>query len=221
MVAVLGDELSFPSPESAAADGLVALGGDLTTERLLLAYRSGIFPWPIFSDDLMTWFSPDPRAILELDRFYVSRSLAKRRRQGQLEVRVNTAFVDVLRGCAARTTDRPATWITRRLGEAYVELHRRGHAHSVETWEQGRLVGGLYGIAIGGFFAGESMFSRRPDASKLALWFLVEHLRDRGFELLDIQQATPHLVSLGAHEVPRSVYLKRLDQALARPVRFL
>ena len=220
MVAILTDELVFPNPSTATADGLVAVGGDLSVERLLLAYESGIFPWPIFADDLMTWFSPDPRAILELDRFRVSRSLAKRIRRGGYEIRFNTRFREVIRACGAPAPDRPSTWITRDIERAYLALHRAGYAHSVECWMDGSLAGGLYGVAIGGFFAGESMFTRRSDASKLALRGLVERLHSRGFVLLDIQQATRHLVSLGAEEIPRVEYLSRLKAALSVPTRF-
>ncbi|MEL6185706.1 MAG: leucyl/phenylalanyl-tRNA--protein transferase, partial [Myxococcota bacterium] len=132
VVAILTDELVFPNPSTATADGLVAVGGDLSVERLLLAYESGIFPWPIFADDLMTWFSPDPRAILELDRFRVSRSLAKRIRKGGYEIRFNTRFEEVIRACGAPAPDRPSTWITRDIERAYLALHRAGYAHSVE-----------------------------------------------------------------------------------------
>lgn len=221
MVAILTNELAFPSPATATADGLVAVGGDLSIERLLLAYRSGIFPWPIFADDLMTWFSPDPRAILELDELYVSRSLAKKIRKGVFEVRFDTAFAQVLEGCAAPTPDRPSTWITDDIARAYLRLHRAGHAHSVECWAGGELVGGLYGVAIGGFFAGESMFSRMTDASKVALVHLVERLRSRGYVLLDIQQATRHLLSLGAREIPRATYLERLSTAIEADCAFI
>ena len=221
MVAILTAELVFPDPATATADGLVAVGGDLSVERLLLAYRCGIFPWPIFADDLMTWFSPDPRAILELDRLRVSRSLRKTLRRGEFEVRVDSDFEGVLRACADTTPDRPSTWITPEIAAAYLRLHRAGHAHSVETWRGDELVGGLYGVAIGGFFAGESMFSRSSDASKVALVALVERLRERGYDLLDIQQATRHLLSLGAEEIPRSDYLRRLQRATRLDRRFV
>ena len=214
MVAILSAELVFPDPATATADGLVAVGGDLSVERLLLAYRKGIFPWPIFADDLMTWFSPDPRAILELDKLHISRSLRKRLRKGDLEVRIDTAFSDVLEACAAPTPDRQSTWITREIAAAYLRLHRAGHAHSVETWRGKELVGGLYGVSLGGFFAGESMFSRESDASKVAVVELVRRLKARGFALLDIQQATRHLLTLGAEEIPRPDYLQRLEEAL-------
>lgn len=220
MVAILAAKLSFPDPSTATAVGLVAVGGDLSVERLLLAYRSGIFPWPIFADDLMTWFSPDPRAILELDSLHISRSLAKRIRRGDLEVRFDTAFSEVISACAAPAHDRPSTWITHDVEAAYRRLHEAGHAHSVETWQNGRLVGGLYGVSIGGFFAGESMFSRVSDASKVALVGLVERLRARDYALLDIQQATRHLMSMGAEEMNRPQYLRRLKAATALPRTF-
>lgn len=214
-MAILTSKLVFPNPATATADGLVAVGGDLSVERLLLAYRSGIFPWPIFADDLMTWFSPDPRAVLDLAKLRISRSLAKRIRRGDFEIRFDSEFRGVVRGCAAPGPGRPSTWITSDIENAYVDLHEAGHAHSVETWMDGELVGGLYGVSIGGFFAGESMFSLRSDASKLALIHLVERLRSRGFELLDIQQATRHLMSMGAEEISRPDYLRRLSRALA------
>ncbi len=220
MVAILSRKLEFPPATSADRDGLVAVGGDLSVERLLLAYRSGIFPWPIFHDDLMTWFSPDPRAILELDRLHLSRSLQKLLRRGAFEVTLNEDFSQVVDGCGAPAPDRPSTWITREMKQAYLRLHEQGYAHSVEARIEGELVGGLYGVSIGGFFAGESMFSRVTNASKVALVTLVQRLRDRGYGLLDIQQATPHLVSMGATEIPRKRYLQRLTNALARDCRF-
>lgn len=220
MVAILTSQLVFPNPETATADGLVAVGGDLSVQRLLLAYRSGIFPWPIFADDLMTWFSPDPRGILELSKLRVSRSLAKTIRKGLFEVRFNTRFREVVRNCAASTQDRPSTWITHDVESAYGRLHDAGHAHSVETWQGGTLVGGLYGVSVGGLFAGESMFSRRSNASKVALVYLVERLRARGYALLDIQQGTQHLLSLGAEEISRTQYLRRLEKALQVEAEF-
>ncbi len=220
MVAILSRKIEFPPATSADRDGLVAVGGDLSVERLLLAYRSGIFPWPIFHDDLMTWFSPDPRAILELDQLHVSRSLTKVLRRGTFEISINQDFSAVVDGCGAPAPDRPSTWITREMKQAYLRLHREGYAHSVEARVEGTLVGGLYGVAIGGFFAGESMFSTVTNASKVALVALVERLRSRGFALLDIQQTTPHLVSMGASEVPRKRYLQRLGEALDLSCRF-
>ena len=220
MVAILSRKLEFPPATSADRDGLVAVGGDLSVDRLLLAYRSGIFPWPIFHDDLMTWFSPDPRAILELDQLHVSKSLQKVLRRGTFEITMNEDFVGVLEGCSAAAPDRPSTWITREMKQAYLRLHQKGHAHSVEARLDGELVGGLYGVSIGGFFAGESMFSRVTNASKVALVALVDRLRTRQFGLLDIQQATPHLMSMGAAELSRKRYLQRLNEALKRDCRF-
>ncbi|MEO1339262.1 MAG: leucyl/phenylalanyl-tRNA--protein transferase, partial [Myxococcota bacterium] len=201
VVAILSRKLEFPPATSADRDGLVAVGGDLSVDRLLLAYRSGIFPWPIFHDDLMTWFSPDPRAILELDSLHISRSLRKVLRQETFHVTFNQAFSEIIDGCGAPAPDRPSTWITREMKQAYLRLHEGGHAHSIEARLNGELVGGLYGVAIGGFFAGESMFSRVTNASKIALVALVHRLQERGYVLLDIQQATPHLVSMGAAEI--------------------
>ena len=221
MVMILGDALRFPDPEVAAnPDGLVAIGGDLTVERLVLAYRQGIFPWPVFDDDLTTWFSPDPRAILEFDDLYVSRSLRKILRRRKFEVCFDTDFDGVVQGCAAPTPNRPTTWITDRLAAAYSDLHRAGYAHSVEIRQGGALVGGLYGVAIGGLFAGESMFSLVPNASKIALVYLVSHLRERGFRLLDVQQATPHMLRMGTSMISRREYLRRLEIALATDSSF-
>lgn len=221
MVAILTRELRFPPAWTADKNGLVAIGGDLSVQRLLLAYKSGIFPWPISEDYPMTWFSPDPRAILEVDKLHVSRSLAKLIRQGHYEVSIDRDFVGVIEGCAEPGEGRMSTWITPELGEAYVELHHAGHAHSVEVWREGRLVGGLYGVVVGGLFAGESMFSRESSASKVALVRLVEHLVSRGFVLLDTQTSTEHLKKMGIVEIPRSAYLKRLKLALERRPTFL
>lgn len=220
VVAILTRRLEFPPATSANRDGLVAVGGDLSVERLLLAYRSGIFPWPIFDDDLMTWFSPDPRAILELNELRISKSLAKVLRRNAFEVTVDEAFEDVVRACAEPATDRPSTWITDDLVRAYQAMHEAGHAHSVECWAEGDLVGGLYGVEVGGLFAGESMFSRVSNASKVALVALVRILRAGGFQLLDIQQATPHMLRMGAREIPRREYLRRLREALRHECRF-
>lgn len=220
MVAILTRRMEFPPATTANRDGLVAVGGDLSVERLLLAYRSGIFPWPIFDDDLMTWFSPDPRAILELDQLRVSRSLQKVIRRGTFTVTVNRDFSAVIKACASPAPGRTSTWITRELKRAYVELHRAGYAHSVESWLDDELVGGLYGVAVGGLFAGESMFSLVSNASKVALVHLVERLREREYSLLDIQQGTPHMLSMGGKLISRSAYLVRLREALQLECRF-
>lgn len=217
----LGAELEFPDPRRAPRHGrfagLVAVGGDLSVPRLLLAYRSGIFPW---SDDPLTWWSPDPRAIFELDRFHLPRSLARTLRSGKYRTTVNRAFRAVIEGCAAPGPGRLETWISPAFIEAYTALHRAGHAHSVECWQGGELVGGIYGVAVGGLFAGESMFHRARDASKVALVALVERLRERGFALFDIQMRTPVTRLLGAVEISREEYLRRLAGAVKLECRF-
>ena len=205
----------FPSAEAAQPDGLLALGGDLSVPRLLEAYRHGIFPWPTLDlPGLMAWWSPDPRGILELDRLRVSRRLRRTLRSGQFEVSSDRAFSEVVEGCATAQDRRSGTWITSEMCEAYVRFHQHGWAHSVEVWQSARLVGGIYGVAIGGFFAGESMFYLKRDASKVALVALVRHLRACGYELLDVQFLTPHLAAMGAVEITRSEYLAQLAVAI-------
>jgi leucyl/phenylalanyl-tRNA--protein transferase len=206
----------FPDPARADADGLLAEGGDLEPSTLIEAYRRGIFPWPIEAHDLL-WWSPDPRAILPLDGLHVSRRLARTLRQARFRVTLNAAFEDVIVGCA----ERERTWITPALRAAYLRLHQAGWAHSVEVWGPGgTLAGGLYGVAVGGLFAAESMFHRGTDASKVALVGLVHHARRVGTRLLDVQVPSPHLTSLGARTIPRREYLRRLSAAVSRPVRF-
>jgi leucyl/phenylalanyl-tRNA--protein transferase len=199
-------------------DGLVAIGGTLDPDRLVTAYRAGIFPWS--SDPAVTWWSPDPRAIFDLPAWRPHRTIARSARRAGWRFTVDRDFVGVMRACAASTDLRPATWITDDFVRAYVELHRRGLAHSVEVWEGDELVGGLYGVTLGGFFGGESMFHRRTDASKAAVAYLVERLRAGGFTLLDAQVQTPHLERLGAVTIPRAEYLRRLRAALARDGHF-
>jgi leucyl/phenylalanyl-tRNA--protein transferase len=199
-------------------DGLVAVGGAVTPESLLRAYREGVFPWS--SDPMVTWWSPDPRAIFDMERYRPSRSLRKRIRRAGWFFTIDRDFEGVMRRCAEPTSSRLTTWITDDFIAAYTELHRRGATHSVEVYEKDELVGGLYGVSIGGFFGGESMFNRRPDASKAAVAHLVQHLRERGFVLLDAQVPSPHLASLGAVEVSRDEYLVRLRDAIALPVAF-
>src|SRR5512138_862845 len=201
-----------------AEDGLVAVGGALHPDVLEEAYRLGVFPWS--SDPAVTWWCPDPRAVFELESFRESRSLRKRIRQSGWTFAVDRDFTGTMRRCAEATEDRPATWITEDFVAAYGELFRRGEAHSVEVYEGDEPVGGLYGVSMGGFFGGESMFHRRNDASKAALAHLVAHLRARGFALLDAQVMNPHLASLGARDIPRVEYLRRLRVALALPVAF-
>ncbi len=201
--------LWFPDPREANDDGLVAIGGDLGVDRLLLAYRSGIFPW---SCDPITWWSPDPRAIFELDEFHVSRSFAKTLRREPFEITLDQAFVDVMEACATTRTD--GNWIGPEFIEAYTALHEAGHAHSVECWRDGELAGGVYGVSVGGLFAGESMFHRVSEASKVALHHLVSHLDERGYALFDIQMVTPITGQLGARHVSREEYLERLANAV-------
>lgn len=195
--------------------GLVAVGGDLRPERLLLAYRSGLFPWTV---DPVSWWSPDPRGIFELGGLHLSRSLRRTLRQGRFEITRDLAFRDVMIACAV--APRPGGWITPEFVAAYTTLHALGHAHSVECWQQGELVGGVYGVALGGLFAGESMFHRASDASKVAVVHLHDHLVTQGFRLFDIQMVTEATAALGAVPIPRQEYLARLAQALAAPCRF-
>ena len=216
-VAILDHRLRFPRPELADSEGLVAIGGDLSAPRLLLAYRSGVFPWTV---DPITWWSPEPRGIFELDRFHVSHSLAKVIRQEVFRVTVDSAFRRVMQGCAARAPGRRSTWISPEFIAAYTQLHELGHAHSLECWQGRRLVGGIYGVTVGGLFAGESMFHRASNASKVALFHLVEHLRRQGFVLFDIQMLTPITTQLGGVTVPREEYLRRLALAVEKPVSF-
>jgi leucyl/phenylalanyl-tRNA--protein transferase len=212
--------LFFPDPNRSSPEGIVAVGGDLAPEKLLDAYRHGIFPWPQSGIEPMLWWSPDPRAILPLDGFYASQRLLRRIRSGQFTVTRDQAFREVMNGCATGPGREEGTWITPEIIDAYTLLHELGHAHSVEVWEAGELVGGTYGIAIGGLFAAESMFHRVRDASKVALFSLVEHLNAQGYQLLDVQQWTPHTGSLGVIEVRRRQYLKRLAEVVDMNVGF-
>jgi len=207
----------FLDPERADADGLVGVGGDLTPTRLLEAYSRGIFPWFDETTPIL-WWSPDPRAIFELDGFHVSRRLARTMRSGRFTTTVNAAFDAVIRGCA----DRPGqgVWITSAMIDAYTDLHRLGWAHSVEAWRDGELAGGVYGVAVGAFFAGESMFTRLRDGSKVALTYLVQRLRERGFQLFDVQFLNDHTARFGAVEIRRREYLKRLRIALEHNAGF-
>ncbi|KQS74102.1 leucyl/phenylalanyl-tRNA--protein transferase [Rhizobium sp. Leaf384] len=195
---------------------------DITPELLLRAYSIGLFPMADSADDPeIFWVEPEVRGIIPLDDFHVSRSLAKAIRRSSFTVRRNTAFEAVMRGCAAPAPDRPTTWINGTIRGLYTALHRMGHAHSVEAWDGDDLVGGLYGVSLGAAFFGESMFSRRTDASKMCLVHLVQHLRDRGFVLLDTQFTTEHLKTFGAIDVPKADYATLLAQAVAQPhVRF-
>ena len=209
--AILTQRLWFPDPRLALKNdgGLVAVGGDLLVKRLLLAYRSGIFPWSV---DPITWWSPDPRGIFELRQFHTPRSLVRTLRKQIFEVTRDQAFLQVMKRCANRGPS--GTWIGPEFIEAYMRLHEAGHAHSVECWQNGELVGGIYGVTLGGLFAGESMFHTVSDTSKVALHHLVQHLLQQGFALFDIQMVTPIARQLGAVEISRAEYLKRLAGAV-------
>ena len=208
----------FPPVETALAEpnGLLAMGGDLSVERLLAAYRHGIFPWFNPGEPIL-WWSPDPRMVLVPGEIRVTRSLAKRMRNAGFEVRLDTAFVEVMRACAAPREGAGGTWISSGMVAAYTRLFDVGYAHSVETWHAGRLVGGLYGVAIGRMFYGESMFSREPDASKVALVRLARQLQHWNFGLIDCQMETSHLASLGAHTMPRAEFTARLAELVNLP----
>lgn len=211
----------FPPPEMAHSSGLLCVGGELTPAWLIDAYRHGIFPWPAFPDvDVLAWWSPDPRAIIEMEKLHVSRRLERKIRSGKFQLTINRAFDDVIRECATVRDRNGATWITPEILAAYSRFHRIGYAHSVEAWHKDRLAGGIYGVAMGGLFAAESMFYHVPDASKVALVFLAEHLRNQRFSLFDIQQLTPHTARLGAEEIPRADYLIRLQDAVEKNVTF-
>jgi len=213
----LTSRFRFPHAGNADADGFLAVGGDLSPGTLLLAYRNGIFPWTTHP---VTWWSPDPRAVIPLDGVHVSRSLGRLMRRGVFRTTFDRDFRAVMEGCAAPRPHREETWISPQFIAAYCRLHELGHAHSVEVWLGKSLAGGLYGVSVGGFFAGESMFSVARDASKVALVSMVERLAASGFDLFDVQLMTPHLQSLGAVEIPREEYLRRLAAATQLPASF-
>lgn len=215
----LVDEPIFPPPDYADPSGLLAVGGDLSSDRLLEGYRVGIFPW--YSDEQpILWWSPDPRLVLKLDEFKVSRSLRKTLKKDVFKVTLDRAFEEVIRACASAPREgQRGTWITKEMQQAYIDLHGLGFAHSVETWWGEELVGGLYGVSLGKAFFGESMFHRKTDASKVALAVLVETLQRWGFHFIDAQMTTEHLLRFGAAEMPRRVFLKRLQSALRHPTK--
>lgn len=214
----LDSRVIFPDP-NLAEEGLLAVGGDLEPERLLLAYASGIFPWYEEGQPIL-WHSPDPRMVLEAAKLHVPASLRKAIKREPYRLTLDTAFREVIEGCAAdRRNGDAGTWITADMIEAYTELHRRGYAHSAEAWEGETLAGGLYGVSLGGAFFGESMFARRPDASKIAFVALVGRLQRWGITLIDSQVYTEHLERFGAEEWPRQRYLAALAKALERPTR--
>ena len=215
----LGPAPVFPPVSEAEPSGLLAVGGDLSSERLLAAYAAGIFPWYEDPQPIL-WFSPDPRWLLLPAELHVSRRLARTLRAGRFEVTLDTAFGRVIRGCATvRRSDATGTWITPAMQTAYQDLFELGFAHSAEAWHAGELVGGVYGVSLGAGFFGESMFTLRPDASKVAFVTLVRQLAAWGFDFVDCQVRTPHLERFGARAWPRALFLERLRAALARATR--
>lgn len=214
----LDDDLWFPAVEEADACGLLAVGGDLSTERLLMAYSLGIFPWFNPGDPIL-WWSPDPRCVLRPENLHVSRSLRRFMRQSSWRISFNENFAAVIYWCRSLRVglDGSGTWITREMRSAYLRLHELGFAHSVECWDGDQLVGGLYGVAIGRCFFGESMFSRKTNASKIVLVHLMDHLKKKGYLLLDCQQTTGHLLSMGAEEISRADFKITLSEAALPP----
>ncbi len=209
--------MSFPDPSYAEKEGILAIGGDLSVERLILAYANGIFPWPR-RDAPLLWWSPDPRMVLFPENFKVSHSLRQLVRSGRYSYTIDKDFDSVIRNCASiPRSEQDDTWITDAMLEAYIKLHSEGFAHSIETWFEGELIGGLYGVSIGRVFFGESMFFKMRDASKFALYQLIKLLKHWNFELIDAQQDTQHLKSLGAINIPREEFMDRLGQAIAHP----
>lgn len=216
-----GSSKFFSCPDEADREGLIRLGGTLSPEWLMDAYSHGVFPWP-FTDDfeLLAWWSPDPRAVLEFKNLHVSRRLRRVCRSDVFKTTCDRDFVGVIKGCATAQDRCGNTWLSSAMIDAYCEMHALGHAHSVEVWQDDQLVGGIYGIALGGSFSAESMFYHQRDASKVALVRLVRHLANRGYDLLDIQQTTEHTQRMGASELSRPDFLERLAQALTAPVTF-
>lgn len=211
------DRLAFPPPESATPDGLLAIGGDLSIERLLLAYRQGIFPWYSEGDPIL-WWCPDPRMVLVPDEFHISRSLQKTINRGTFSVTADRAFEAVIDACAeVQAPPRESTWITHEMRRAYIALHEAGYAHSLEAWREGELAGGLYGVSLGACFFGESMFTRETGASKVAMHRLVQLGLQHKWPFIDCQIPNPHLESLGAREIPRRQFLRMLERALKQP----
>ena len=213
-VFALPDEHIFPPPHLATREGLLAVGGDLSPGRLLVAYRQGIFPWYSEGDPIL-WWSPDPRMVLYPHEFRASKSLGKTLRRQRYQVTFDTAFDQVIRNCGRlRTENGEGTWITPEMEAAYIHLHTLGYAHSVEAWHEGGLVGGLYGIALGCIFFGESMFSTMSDASKVCLYHLIAYLLENQFHLVDCQVPTDHLARMGARNIPRKTFMAQLKNAL-------
>ena len=215
-VFTLSERLSFPPPHLAIREGLLAVGGDLSPERLVHAYRQGIFPWYTQGEPIL-WWSPDPRLVLYPEELRISKSLRKVMRRELFLITFDADFEGVIRGCAeTKRSYGEGTWITDEMKAAYCELHRRNVAHSVEAWQEGKLVGGLYGVSIGRAFFGESMFSQVSNASKVAFVTFVQHLQRLKFSLIDCQVKTDHLIRFGAREIPRKLFLEQLEKAVAK-----
>ncbi len=215
----LSSELVFPSAHLAMEEGLLAVGGDLSVSRLLLAYANGIFPWYSTGEPIL-WWSPDPRLVLYPDDLHISRRLNRTLRQNRFKVTCDKAFEEVIRNCASvPRNDQGGTWITGEMIDAYIALHRAGFAHSVETWQNDRLVGGIYGVSLGRCFFGESMFHQVSDASRVALVMLVRHVSRWRFDLIDCQVTTDHMLRMGAREISRDRFLDQLDRSLKHPTR--
>lgn len=210
---------TFPEPSSANEDGLLAVGGDLSVFTLIEAYSKGIFPW--FDDTSpILWWSPDPRFILTPEQLVISKSLAQTIKSKKFEYRMDTAFEEVIHACSiAKRKDQPGTWITNDMEKAYIDLHHSGYAHSIETFHNGELAGGLYGVSLGGAFFGESMFQIKRDASKVALHYLVQQLKEWNFDFIDAQVPSDHMKRLGAKEIRRDAFLKMLKESLKKPTR--
>ena len=216
-VFLLNEDIKFPPVHLARSDGLLAVGGDLSPKRLLLAYRMGIFPWFSHHEPIL-WWSPDPRLVLFPGELIISKRLQRTIRQGRFQITMDQAFESVIRACATvPRKNNPGTWIVEEMIKAYCQLYESGYAHSVETWYQGKLAGGAYGIAIGRVFFGESMFMYVSNASKVAFVKLVEYLDAKGFDMIDCQMTTRHLLHFGAREMPRSVFLDTLALSLSSP----
>jgi len=213
----LDNELVFPDPSYAEEEGILAIGGDLSVDRLILAYANGIFPWPRKGAPLL-WWSPDPRMVLYPDDLIISHSLKQLIKSNKYSITYDKDFGSVIKHCAIiPRMGQDGTWITRDMIKAYLKLYREGFAHSVETWYEGELVGGLYGVSLGKVFFGESMFFKMRDASKFAFYHLVQLLKEWNFELIDAQQETDHMKSMGAKSVPRDVFMQQLENAVSQP----
>lgn len=212
----LSRKIDFPPAWLARSDGLLCIGGDLSVERLILAYKNGIFPW-FSNDEPILWWSPDPRLVLFPGGIHISRTLKKKIRKNQYQITVDKAFEQTIISCASpRNSGQDGTWLVEEMIDAYISLHHRGYAHSVETWNKGKLTGGLYGVCLGGSFFGESMFSFEPDTSKMALVALASLLNHHGFDLIDCQVTTSHLLSMGAKEISRTRFLKIIGDSVKR-----